>query len=93
MMAASGLAAIGGPMSDITIATLRQTLLASADMAAAMRAYMVMNNLGLLVGMLMAPGLFHGVGVAAGVALCGLAIALAGMTGVLRLGSVRLVTA
>ena len=43
-----GIAGIGGPMSDITIATLRQTLLATADMAAAMRAYMVMTNLGVL---------------------------------------------
>jgi hypothetical protein len=93
MMAAAGLAAIGGPMSDITIATLRQTLLASADMAAAMRAYMVMNNLGLLVGMLMAPALFRGVGVPAAVALCGAAIVLTGMTGILRHGRVRLAMA
>jgi non-ribosomal peptide synthetase component F len=48
LMAAAGIAGIGGPMSDITIATLRQTLLATADMAAAMRAYMVMTNLGVL---------------------------------------------
>ena len=53
-------------MSDITIATLRQTLVAAPDMAAAMRAYMVMNNLGVLVGMLMAPALFPSVGVPAG---------------------------
>jgi MFS family permease len=93
LMGAAGLAAIGGPMSDITIATLRQTLLATSDMAAAMRAYMVMTNLGVLVGMAAAPGLFRAVGVAAGVALCGVAIVLTGMTGMLRHGGVRLASA
>jgi len=93
LMAASGLAAIGGPMSDITIATLRQTLLASADMAAAMRAYMVMNNFGLLVGMLLAPGLFRGAGISGTVALCGAAILFTGMTGMLRHGDVRVAPA
>jgi MFS transporter, DHA3 family, macrolide efflux protein len=38
LMATAALAAIGGPMSDITIATLRQTLLVRADIAPAMRA-------------------------------------------------------
>ncbi len=93
LMAASAMAGIGGPMSDITIATLRQTLLATVDMAAAMRAYMVMNNLGLLTGMLLAPALFHSVGIAGTVALCGAAILLTGMTGMLRHGGVRLAPA
>ena len=93
LMVAAGMAGIGGPMSDITIATLRQTLLATADMAAAMRAYMVMTNLGVLTGMLMAPGLFRNVGIAGTVALCGAAIVLTGMTGMLRLGDVRVAPA
>jgi hypothetical protein len=93
LMGAAGIAGIGGPMSDVTIATLRQTLLASADMAAAMRAYMVMTNLGVLAGMLMAPALFRGVGIAGTVALCGAAIVLTGMTGMLRHGGIRLVAA
>lgn len=92
-MAMAGLAAIGGPMSDVTIATLRQTLLDEADMAAAMRAYMVMNNLGLLVGMALAPALFRALGVPAGVMLCGAAIVLVGLTGLLRHGGVRLAPA
>ena len=92
-MVAAGLAAIGGPMSDITIATLRQTLLATADMAAAMRAYMVMTNFGVLLGMLAAPALFYSVGIAATVALCGAAILLTGTTGMLRHGGVRLAAA
>ncbi len=92
-MAAAGLAAVGGPMSDITIATLRQTLLSPADMAAAMRGYMVMNNVGLLVGMLLAPEVFRGVGIPGTVALCGAAILLTGVTGMLRHGGVRLAPA
>jgi hypothetical protein len=93
LMAAAGIAGIGGPMSDITIATLRQTLLATADMAAAMRAYMVMTNLGVLTGMLMAPALFRNVGIAGTVALCGGAILLIGMIGMLRLGATRVAPA
>jgi hypothetical protein len=89
LMAAAGTAGIGGPMSDITIATLRQTLLATADMAAAMRAYMAMTNLGVLAAMLMAPALFHNVGTAGTVALCGTAMLLTGVTGMLRLGATR----
>lgn len=93
LMAAAGMAGIGGPMSDITIATLRQTLLATADMAAAMRAYMVMTNLGVLAGMVMAPALFRNVGIAGTVALCGGAILLTGMMGMLRLGATRVAPA
>ena len=58
-----------------------------------MRAYMVMTNLGVLTGMLMAPGLFRNVGIAGTVALCGAAIVLTGMTGMLRLGAVRVAPA
>jgi DHA3 family macrolide efflux protein-like MFS transporter len=93
LMAAGGMAGIGGPMSDVTIATLRQTLLATADMAAAMRAHMTMTNLGALTGMLMAPVLFRNVGIAGTMALCGVAIVLTGMTGLLRLGATRVAPA
>jgi hypothetical protein len=93
LMAAGGMAGIGGPMSDVTIATLRQTLLATADMAAAMRAHMTMTNLGALTEMLMAPVLFRNVGIAGTMALCGVAIVLTGMTGLLRLGATRVAPA
>jgi MFS family permease len=92
-MAASALAAIGGPMSDVTIATVRHIVLEIPDLAAAMRAYMVMNNLGQVVGMVLAPELFRTVGVAGAVAICGAAILLTGVTGMLRHGGVRLAPA
>jgi hypothetical protein len=92
-MAAAGLAAIGGPMSDVTIATVRQLLLATPDMAAAMRAYMVMTNAGALLGMLLAPALFRTIGPSAVVSLCGVAIVLTGATGLLRHRDVRLAVA
>jgi len=92
-MAAAGLAAIGGPMSDVTIATLRQLLLAMTDIAAAMRAYMVMTNAGALLGMLLAPALIRTIGPPAMVLLCGLAIALTGAIGLLRHRDVRLAVA
>ena len=92
-MAAAGLGAIGGPMSDVTIATLRQLLLATGDMAAAMRAYMVMTNAGALLGMLLAPTLARAIGAPAMVTLCGAAIVLIGVTGLLRHRDVRLALA
>jgi hypothetical protein len=92
-MAAAALAAIGGPMSDVTVATVRQVLLATADMAAAMRAYMVMANAGALLGMLLAPALFRMIGVSAMQTMCGLAIVLAGAIGLLRHRDVRLAVA
>jgi hypothetical protein len=93
LMAAAALAAIGGPMSDITIATLRQTLLAATDMAAAMRAYLAMSNFGVLTGMLVAPELFRTAGVPETVAFCGAAILCTGAAGLLRHGAVRVAPA
>jgi MFS transporter, DHA3 family, macrolide efflux protein len=53
--AASALGAMGGPMQDIVTAVQRQTRLAPADRAAAMRAYMAMVRTGVLVAMLFTP--------------------------------------
>ncbi len=55
---------IGGPMQDITFATMRQIVLERHELAAAVRAYMVVNNLGLLVTLLIAPWAFAAMGVA-----------------------------
>jgi hypothetical protein len=88
LMAAAALAAIGGPMSDITIATLRQTLLPVNDIAAAMRAYMIVANVGLLAAMLAAPPLLNRCGTAPVVVACGLLILVVGLGGLLRLNRV-----
>jgi hypothetical protein len=63
--------AIGGPMQDITFATMRQIVLERHELAAAVRAYMVVNNLGLLVALGIAPWAFAGLGVAASIAVGG----------------------
>jgi DHA3 family macrolide efflux protein-like MFS transporter len=78
--------AIGGPMQDITTATLRQTALPQPDLAAAVRAFMVMNNLGLLLALLIAPTLFDTIGVPAAVMACGGAIVLVAAVGFARFG-------
>jgi hypothetical protein len=85
LMATAAFAAIGGPMSDITIATLRQTLLLRGDIAPAMRAYMVMNNVGLLAAMLIAPPALDRFGIAPVIAACGGIVAIAGTTGLVWL--------
>lgn len=78
---AAAVAAIGGPMQDIVVATLRQTDLAREDVAAAVRAHMVSVQLGTVVAMLAAPALVAALG-PAWIALAGgatyVAIALAG---------------
>jgi hypothetical protein len=78
---AAAVAAVGGPMQDIVVATLRQTELAREDVAAAVRAHMVVVQMGTVVAMLAAPTLVGALGTAS-VALGGgaiyVAIALAG---------------
>ncbi len=54
---------IGGPMQDITFATMRQIVLERHELAAAVRAYIVMNNLGMLVILMLAPWAFDATGV------------------------------
>lgn len=88
LMATAAFAAIGGPMSDITIATLRQMLLSRADIAPAMRAYMVMNNVGLLATMVIAPRAMDGMGIAPVIAASGAIVAVIGLAGLLRLAQV-----
>lgn len=79
---AAAVAAVGGPMQDIVVATLRQTDLAREDVAAAVRAHMVSVQSGTVVAMLAAPSLVAALGPAAIVLGGGavyVAIALAGL--------------
>lgn len=79
---AAAVAAVGGPMQDIVVATLRQTDLPREDVAAAVRAHMVSVQLGTVVAMLAAPALVSALGPAAVVLGGGavyVAIALAGL--------------
>lgn len=65
------ISAIGGPMQDITVATLRQTVLGRDEIAAGTRAFVVANQAGLLLGLLASPLLFSAIGVAPTVMFCG----------------------
>ena len=84
--AAAAIGAVGGPMQDIMVATLRQTELPRADIAAAVRAFILVNNLGLLLTLAIAPSLFDAIGVAPAMLLCGAAYAGAGVAGLWRFG-------
>ncbi len=84
LMAASALAAIGGPMKDIPTAVLRQTELPPTEIAAAMRAFMVASSGGALVAMLLAPTLARTLGPTGFVILCGLGLALLAAWGLSR---------
>lgn len=80
----AALGAIGGPLSDVTVAVLRQTRLAQGDQAAAMRAVLVAWNAGTLAGMAAAPALFATFGVAATVLGGGVVMASTGLLGFVR---------
>jgi DHA3 family macrolide efflux protein-like MFS transporter len=79
LLAGAALSGAGAPMMDVPTATLRQTALARGDIPAAVRAFMVVNHLGLLGVLAVAPMLFERVGPAVGVALCGGVITLQGV--------------
>lgn len=85
----TAIGSIGGPMSDIPMAVLRQTRLAPADQAAAMRATLVSWFSGILVALVGAPTVFGWIGVAPAVVLGGLSIVGFGVVGLLRTGHIE----
>jgi DHA3 family macrolide efflux protein-like MFS transporter len=86
LMGAAMVSAIGGPMHDITNATLRQTVLGAADIAAGARAFLVITQSGLLVGLLISPLLFREIGVPGTVILGGLTVIFVSFAGLFRFG-------
>lgn len=84
MCAAAAFAAVGGPMSDIPTAVLRQTRLTRADQAGAMRAWLVAMNAGTLVALLGAPSVFATLGVGQSVVAGGAVMMALGVAGVAR---------
>jgi hypothetical protein len=81
---AAAASSVGGPMSDIPVAVLRQTRLRPEDQAAAMRATLIAWNVGILVALAGAPALFGWAGVAPSVIGGGLLIMAFGVAGLLR---------
>jgi MFS family permease len=73
--------AIGGPMKDIPFAVLRQTSLASQDIPAAMRAYLIVHSTGMLLGWLLMPTAIALVGPTGVIIGCGVATLGVGMAG------------
>lgn len=82
--AAAAIGAAGGPMQDIMVATLRQTELPPADIAAAVRSFIVVNNAGLLLTLAVAPGAFDALGVAQAVLVCGAVYVGTGVVGLVK---------
>lgn len=85
-MAASGLAAVGGPMQDIPVAVLRQTALPRGDVPAATRAMMASSQAGVLAALVLAPVLVGVLPLAGVIGLCGAVILVIGAEGLRRLG-------
>jgi hypothetical protein len=84
MLAGAAVSGAGAPMMDVATATVRQTELPRQDLPAAVRAFMVVNYLGLLGVLAVAPAVFDGLGVAPSVALCGAVISALGFYGLVR---------
>jgi len=69
--AASAFSALGGPMKDVPLTTLRQMLVPAADFGASMRATLIVSVIGLLIAMLLMPRLCNEIGPDAVVVVCG----------------------
>jgi DHA3 family macrolide efflux protein-like MFS transporter len=80
---AAAVAGGGGPINDIPRTTLMQTVPPPADVAAAFRAWLVMANVGVLVGLAAAPTLFDAVGAPVGIAMLGGAMVIVAVAGLL----------
>ncbi len=76
--------AVSGPMQDIPVAVLTQTALARADIQAAARAFLAGNQLGNLLGLVIAPVLLGLLPVPLVVALCGAPYVVFGAVGLRR---------
>jgi MFS family permease len=79
--------AVGGPMHDVPVAVLRQTELARGDIPAAMRASLVVNNVGVLLAMAIAPVGYSVLPVSGVMGACAGLISAIGAVGVVRFPS------
>jgi hypothetical protein len=86
---AAALGAIGGPMQDIPTAVLRQTRIAAVNRAAAMRAYMAVVGIGVLIAMALTPGLVTLIGVTRTIVACGAVYLCVAAWGLVRLAGWR----
>lgn len=62
LAAASAISGFGGPLQDITLSTLRQTLIPPDAIAAATRVMLIATCIGTLIAMLVAPALIETLG-------------------------------
>ena len=81
---ASGVSGIAGPLKDIPVAVLRQSRIAAADIPAAARAGLAVNNTGILVTMVTVPLLLKVLPLAPVVFGCGAVALCIGLLGLVR---------
>jgi MFS family permease len=77
-------AAPSGPMGDVPIAVMRQTRVGPDEIVSVVRAFIANNQVGSIVGLLVAPALIHALGIAGVVGLCSLLTAGVGVFMLLR---------
>jgi MFS transporter, DHA3 family, macrolide efflux protein len=83
---ASALAAIGGPMGDIMILTMLQTDLPADQIGKAYSLHMVLESVGVSLGLLLAVPFFHLVSVPLGIAFSAALLLLVGLVGLVYFG-------
>jgi MFS transporter, DHA3 family, macrolide efflux protein len=86
MMAASAAAAVGGPMSDVPLATLRQTQFPLSEVAAVYRLWIVADWGGMTLATALAPAVLVFASPAVVMLGCGLAIVIVSVPGFFRAG-------
>jgi MFS family permease len=87
LMACAAFAAMGGPMNELPVLVRIQTDIPPPLVASVFRLRMVLDHGGILLGLLIAPGLMHIVGTVPVVAGAGLATILVGIVGLWLFGS------
>jgi MFS transporter, DHA3 family, macrolide efflux protein len=87
--AASAITAMGGPMQDIPTAVLRQTRIVPEDRAAAMRGYMAIVGLGVLIAMLFTPAAIARFGITPVIVACGVVYLCVAAVGLARFAQWR----
>jgi DHA3 family macrolide efflux protein-like MFS transporter len=86
MMAASAATAVGGPMSDVPLATLRQTRFPLSEVAAVYRLWIVADWGGMALATALAPAVLAFASPAVVMLGCGLAIVIVSAPGFFRAG-------
>ena len=92
-MIGSACAAVGGPMGDLMLLTMMQTILPSGQLGKVYSLLILIESAGMSLGLLLALPLFGLLSIPFGITVCALVIMAAGTVGLIRFGKQEFVEA